>query len=196
MSGVWDHALFGAPLAGVTWAERADADAGERLIAPEGDGAWRHMAWPVADEVFALAPAPPGAGVLVAGGSVAEREAVVVELEGLDCAAQAAERLSPNALLAAAVVVMLGGRDALPAAAFVPLASGRVLVAPRRRRAFGLQAGVQFLDGASPRELAREAQLAVIHPEAFAMLRALGRIAARPQRASAVNARLAVRLDR
>jgi hypothetical protein len=195
VSGAWSPALYGAPLPGVDWAERAEPGAGERVVAPEGAGAWRRMAWPVADDVFGLDPAPEGAPALVAGGSAEDREAVADALEALGAGARAEPALTLDALRAAAVVVLLGGIEALPAPAFAPLAARRVLVVPPRRRTFGLQPGVELFAADVPATLAERAHSALRHPGAFEAARALGAVAAERQRASALNARLAADLD-
>jgi hypothetical protein len=79
----------------------------------------------------------------------------------------------------------------LPSLALPALAAGSLLLAPRAEPAFGLAAGVDHLAYAHPDELARLALAAVRYPEAFAPVRALGRLVAEPHRASVVLARLA-----
>jgi hypothetical protein len=194
MSAPWDDRVCGAPLAGVAWSERAQPGDGARVIAPEGAGAWRHMAWPVADGLFELEPADVGAGALVAGGDAQARSAVAGRLEALGMTVAVEERLSLDGLRAATVVVMLGGEQALPPLTFAPLAARRVVVVPDRARTFGLQPGVELLAGVGHPELAERANLAVRHLDAFAAMRALGALAAERQRASALNARLAIDL--
>jgi hypothetical protein len=195
VSEAWSDALYGAPLEGIIWTERAVPGRGQRVIAPEGGGAWRHMAWPVADDLFALPAAPPAAPALVAGGSPAERARVGAALEALDGEARLEPVLTLDALRSAGVVVLLGGREALPAAAFAPLAARRSLVVARRERTFGLHLGIDVHAAAGPAALAERANAALRHPDAFDAGRTLGALAAQRQRASALNDRLAVDLE-
>lgn len=188
----WDEDLCGAAHGGVVWAEHGPAvGAGAMpVIAPEGPGAWRHSPWPVADALFALAPAPISA-VLVAGGTALEREAVADALHERDAGARLEEALTLEALRRASVVVLLGGQEALPALTFAPLAARRVLVVPRRPRTFGLQDGLELFAADDPVGLAVRANTALRHPDAFDAARVLGAVAAEHYRASAFHARLA-----
>lgn len=194
MSAAWDPELCGAPLAGITWAEQAEAGVGDRVIAPEGQGAWRHMAWPVADELFELDAAPLGAPAVVTGGSPDDRAATAAALEALDAGARVEPVLTLDALHDATIVVLLGGSDALPPLVFVPLAARRLVVTPRRRRTFGLHLGIEVQAADVPATLAERANAALHHPDAFETARTFGALAAERQRASALNARLAVDL--
>jgi hypothetical protein len=187
----WDEALCGPPFESIAWRERAERGSGGLVIAPEGPGAWRLMAWPVADALFDWPPPEPGAGALVTGGSAADRDAVASELRALSPAMVAVDgALRLEALRDAAVVVMLGGVEALPPLAFAPLAARRALVTPRRLRSFGLSYGIELLAGETPQALTQCANVALRHPASLEMMRALGALAAERQRSSTLKARL------
>ena len=182
--------------ADVVWrATPGDAVPGTRTIAPDGAGLWRRAPLPAADALFALPPAAAGAGVLVAGGEQAARDAAVAALDAAGVTARAVALPGPGALAGAAVVVLAGSpAEPLGALAAPALAAGRLLVAPRAEPAFGFAAGVDHLAYDDADELARLAVAAHRHPDAFAPVAVLGRIAAEAHRASAVLARLAADL--
>jgi len=168
-----------------------DAVPGVWTVAPGGDGLWRRAPLPAADGLFALPPG--GHGVLVCGAG--DAAAAVARLERQGLAARAADRPTPAALGAAAVVAVLGETGApLPAIVLAALAAGRLVVAPRAEPAFGLAPGVDHLTHGDLEELAELADAAARHPAAFAPLAALGRLAAESARASTVYGRIAADL--
>jgi hypothetical protein len=189
MTHGWTTELHGPTGDGIVWRVRAQELAGERVIAPEGDGAWRLLAWPVADAVFTL-EAPTTEAVLVADGAPQERAAITERLRAMTGTATDVPQLTLAALRSASVVVLLGGEQALPAAVFAPLAARRVLVAPRRRRTFGLRSGIDMLAADGPEAIVEQANAAVRYPEAFATMRVMGALAAERHRSSALLARL------
>ena len=157
---------------------------GDRRIATAGEGLWRRAPLPANDGLTSL---PPGEGVLVIGSADVVRERGVAVTE--------AERLTVEALGAAAIVVFAGSPGApLPAAAPAVLAAGRLLIVPRADPGFGLLAGVDHLAYDSDYELAQLADAAATFPLAFETIVAMGRLAARAQLASAVYGRLALDL--
>jgi hypothetical protein len=166
-----------------------------RLIAPAGDGVWRLGAWPAADALFELDPPAGDAGVLVAGGDPALRGECAGLLAGHDVEAESAERLTVDGLRRAAVVVLLAEQPNLPAEAPAVLAAGRTLVTGPCELCFGLAPGVEFLRADTGEEAAQFASIAFYERAAFDAMRVLGRLAARPQRASAFYARLLVDLE-
>ena len=186
-------------VADIVWlagaAEPSDAidanSAPERLIAQAGDGLWRVAPWPVADALFDLEPPGAEAGVLVAGGEKQRREDLRMTLAAGGVPVVARERLVLADLRAAAVVILPSAPEApLPARAVAVLAAGRLLVTARCRPAFGFQPGIDHLAMATNGEAARLAGAALRFPRAFSSLRAFGRLAAAPHRASLVYRRL------
>ena len=162
-----------------------------RLIAQAGDGLWRCAPWPVADPLFDLEPPPPGAGVLVAGGAERRREDLRATLAGQGVPVVAREGLVLGDVHAASVVILPSAPESpLPARALAVLATGRLLVTARSQPTFGLLPGIDYLAPATNGEAARLAGAALRFPRAFASLRAFGRLAASPHRASLVYGRL------
>jgi hypothetical protein len=184
--------------AAVHWrATPGAATPGVRTVAPGGGGLWRRAPLPAADGLFDLADGSLAAGALVAGGDGPAREAAVGAIRAAGLDARAVDTVTAEALAACGVVVVVGEADQpLDRLAFPALAAGRLLVAPRAAPAFGLLAGIDHLAYGHPEELARLAVAATRFPEAFAMLRGMGRLAAGAQRASAVLARVVEGLDR
>lgn len=191
-------ALGDAPgSAAVRWlagpAERPGA-AGERLIAPGGEGLWRRTPWPVADALFELEPRTRGPA-LVASPDAERRAYLAGELRGRGHSVLAEERLTRPALERAAVVLLPSeGGGPLPGEAFAVLAARRVLVTYRCEPAFGLLPEIDWFPGAVDVDLVDLADAALAYPEAFDLPRALGRLAAERHRASVVYARLAADL--
>jgi hypothetical protein len=179
----------------VVWrATPGDAVEGVRTIAPGGGRLWRRAPLPAADALFEL-PAGGGEGALVVGGGEEQRAAAVEALAATATSARAVELPSVAELAAAVVVVVVGEPGApLPALTAPALAAGRLAVAPHAEPDFGLAAGVDHLAYRDPEELARLTVAALRHPDAFAPIAALGRIAAEAHRASLVLARLATDL--
>lgn len=179
------------PAADVVWLERAvRASVGaERVIAQDGPGLWRRSPWPVRDEIFDLAE-PSHRSILVVG----EGKPVAEMARWLGDDAQVPRLTRPALEAAAAVVFARPEEDALPAAAFAVLAARRVLVLRGAAGRFGLEAGVNHLAAETPAGMAELAVAATRHWEAFAALRAFGRIAAEGHRASVVYERLAYEL--
>jgi hypothetical protein len=162
---------------------------GELLVATRGEGLWRRRPWPAADALFdAPAPADPAA-VLVVHPDNERRAEVGGKLEAHGLAPVPAPRLRHDALLAVASVVFLedGG---FPEQAFAACAAGRLAIVQARGPLFGLQDGVDCFVADDDRAVVF-AQMAARASEAFAAVRALGRIAAAPHRASDVYERLA-----
>ncbi len=178
----------------IRWLERApsgglDGDSGERVIAPAGDGAWRHSLLPAADVLFDL-PAPgPHAGVLVAGGSAERREELCAAIARRGLPHESASTLTREGLEAAAVVVLLppdDGHTTLPAIAPAVLAARRLLLAPAGVTDFGLPAGVCHLSFSEPGECADIIESAHRLPYAYLSIRAWAAHAAKRYRASAL----------
>jgi hypothetical protein len=152
--------------------------------APES---WRRALRPAADALAALRPRR-GAGVVVAGGDAAAREAALVKLEARRVESWAVADLTVADLERAAVVALLGGLDAAPAV----LQAGRILVAPAADPGFGLLPWSDHLPYANEDEMVCSADVAQTFPEAFEPIVAMGALAARAHLASAVYGRLAV----
>jgi hypothetical protein len=149
---------------------------------------------PVPDELFDLA-APVDRAILVVGDGPDRRE-VSRWLDQGDGQLLEADVLERGDLEKAAVVVFAQpeGRP-LPAPAFAVLAARRVLVVRKPSPSFGLLEGVDHLSARTGAGAAQLATEAILHWDAFAAVRAFGAIAARPHRASTVNARLAHDLE-
>jgi hypothetical protein len=180
----------GAAPADVVFLERGRGADGARVVAPAGDGLWRRAPWPVRDDLFDMEPAADPRRVLVVGdgGDVAER------LRAIGAAVEQRPRLDVDSLRTAAVVVLLGGHGALAAQAMCVLAARRVLVSDATEVTFGLQPGIEFLRAGFADEAVERANMAAVHPDAMASLRAYGARAAREHRASIVYPRLAADL--
>jgi len=162
----------------------------QRVVAPAGEGVWRRMPWPVADDLFGLPPTQDSLAVLVIG----DDGSIAAGLRGNDLNVTTADELTFNALQAAAVVVMIGGHGALPAQAPAALAAGRVLVADATQTTFGLQSGIEFFQSQHAGEAIERATMACLHPDAVRPVRVMAARAARDHRASAVYPRLAEEL--
>jgi hypothetical protein len=165
----------------VRWWRAACAEtgsAGERVIAPAGDGLWSRAVWPVSDEVLALAAAPLPGAVLLVEPDRGVREEGLGELLSRGLAATATDRLTVDALAAADVVIHgVGVQRPLPGDAVAVLGAGRLLVT-NAEPAFGLRRGIDHLaaEGISP--AADLAEAAMEFPAAFAAVRRFGRHAA------------------
>jgi hypothetical protein len=166
---------------------------GGAAIAPEGDGLWGRRAMPVRDDVFELPPAPESAGVLLVGHDGARRASAVDELSNRGLSAAGAAELTVELLESSAAVALLGDEDgeAVPAAAPAVLAAGRILIAPRRRLSFGLQAGTDHLAAGEDHDVLQYADAVLTFPASFEPLRVFGRVSAERHRASVVYGRLA-----
>lgn len=190
------HLGAGGEEADVVWREGAanGGGGGQRIIAQEGTGLWRCAPWPVRDVLFELA-APVELNVLVIG-DVADRLQVSKYLDALDGRILEADALELGDLEAAAVVVYAqpDGRP-LPAPAFAVLATRRILVVRKPSASFGLLAGIDHLSARTAAGAAELAAAATLHWDAFATVRAFGRIAAEAHRASTVYSRLAHDLE-
>jgi hypothetical protein len=186
----------------VRWAggARSGSASGERHVATGGDDLWSRAPWPVRDEVFAIEPPNPAAGLLVITPDE-ERNATLLEKLGTrGMIVRTAPELTADALADAAVVAFppeLDGdpvpgahQDAAPAAAFAVLAARRLLISPRARLTFGLLPGIDHLVASTDDEVVQHADALHAFAEAFAPQVALGRIAAERQRASTVYGRL------
>ena len=164
-----------------------------RVIAQAGNGLWRRAPWPAADPLFDLDPPCTGASVLVAGGDGQRRDDLNRTLAEAGVPVVARERLTLADLQIAAVVILPSVPGApLPARALAVLAAGRLLVTGRCLPAFGLQPGIDHIAAATNGEAAHMAGAALRFPRAFTSLRAFGRLAAAPHRASLVYRRLLV----
>lgn len=198
----WGEAVTAAPGA------VPDADVVLGLTADgivAGDALWSRGAWPVHDDLFADHAA--GAGLLVVGGG--ERDAgLLAKLADRAIPHRAVAAPSADDVLAAAAVAFPpapGGdgkyapgtlADAVPAAAFAPLAARRPLILPRARVTFGLLPGADHLAASTDDEVVQYADALLAHPDAFRIQVALGAIAAERRRASVVYGRLAAELVR
>jgi len=184
------HLGAGGEGADVLWRDgRAEGGRGQRVIAQEGPHLWRCAPWPVRDELFELPP-PDDRNVLVVGPG-SDRDQVSERLDELDGRVLEADVLERRDLEAAAVVVFAQpeGRP-LPAPAFAVLAARRILVVRTPSVSFGLLPGIDHLSARTAAGAAQLAASAVLYWDAFAAIRALGLVAARPRRASTVYARL------
>lgn len=175
-------------------ADPGNAHPGLPTVAPGGRGLWRTAPLPAADRLFTLR-GRRGQGVLVVGEDAAERAGAVQRLIDRRVPARAPDAPGLEDLAAAAVVAVVGTPGTpLPAVAFAVLAAGRLLLAPRAHPAFGLAPGVDHLAHGSADELAQAAGSACAFPEAFALVAAMGGLAADAQRASLVYGRVAADL--
>jgi hypothetical protein len=191
----------------IRWLDRGPDNpvesSGARIVAPDGELAWRHAPWPAEDELFDLPAPAPDAGVLVAGGTEERR----AELEAAFAArastgdplpVRSEAALTREALEDAAAVILLPPGDAsvaLPAQAPSVLAARRLLVTPRADISFGFAAGIDHLAFARPEEAADLVESAHRVPYGYAPLRIWGAHAAERHRASAVYARLVAELE-
>jgi hypothetical protein len=147
---------------------------------------------PVPDELFDL-PVPVERTLLVVGDGSDRRE-VSRWLDRHDVLE--ADALDPGHLEKVAVVLFAqpDGRP-LPPDAFAVLASRRILVVRNPSVSLGLLQGIDHLSARTAAGAAQLASAAVLHWDAFAAVRAFGAIAARPHRASTVDARIAHDLE-
>lgn len=152
---------------------------------------WAALPWPAADDLLAE-PGPPGPGAaLVVAADQGRRDELTGNLAQRSVPVLARDRLSREDLLGAACVVLVAeAAGELPREAMAVLAAGRVLVVGECTPAFGLLAGVDHLAVADDGEAADHADAVVSHPEAFRLVRAMGRAAARGHRASLVYPRI------
>jgi hypothetical protein len=172
----------------VRFARHAGGSSDERVVAPAGEGLWHRSPWPAADALFEL-PAPAlDRGVLVAGGSAAERAELLEAIGGRSLPVAAAELLTRDDLEAAAAVLLLPpeGANALPAEAPAVLAARRLLLVRSPSVDFGLVGGVHTLVFGDAEEAADHLQSARRVPYAYSSLRVWGRAAAERHRASRV----------
>jgi hypothetical protein len=180
------------PAAGVT-VRFGDARVtpGDLLVAPAGEDLWRRSPWPAADELFSLPRPGVEASTLVVDPVVARRDeaAAMLRVRGVDVVAAA--RLSRAELERAATVVFLDD-TAFPALVPAVAAAGRLTILAGVEPLFGWQDGIDCLVGS---DLARLAELVVLvghRPRTFDPIRAMGRLTARPYRASDLYSRLAL----
>jgi hypothetical protein len=163
-----------------------------RTVSTAADGVWRRAPLPAADALADLRR-DSGRGVVVAGGSDAERSSTLAKLHGRHVDAVGVESLSREVLAGAAVVALLGAQGApLPAGATAVLAAGRVLMVPRAEPGFGLLPWSDHLPYENEDDLVRTADAAESYPAAFEPIVAMGILAAEAHLASAVYHRLAV----
>jgi hypothetical protein len=165
--------------------------AGEVLVAPDGADLWRRSPWPAADALFAMALPAPDAPTLVVSATTARRDEAVAALRDLNVEALGSDRLRRADLERAGTVVFLeaaGFPVLLPAAA----AAGRLVAMPETEPLFGWQDGIDCLVAKNLWSLTTAVTAATRQPRAFDPLRAMARLAARPYRASALYARLAL----
>lgn len=176
--------------ADVVWHEGSvDAGRGARVIAQDGSGLWRRAPWPARDDLYELG-APADRSVLIVGAD-SERAEIREPLSDT-IEVREADVLKREHLENAAVVLFSrpAGRP-LPAPAFAVLATRRILVVREPSVSFGLLAGIDHLSARTAAGAAELAAAAALHWDAFAAVRAFGRIAAEPHRASTVYARIA-----
>jgi hypothetical protein len=165
---------------------------GPRRVTTAGDAVWWRVPLPAADDLDTLR-GQAGRGVVVAGGEKAGRQAAVEKLHARGVEAREVPVLTRGALQTARVVALLGTPGApLPDAGPAVLAAGRVLVAPRAERAFGLLAWSDHLPYENEDELVCSADAADTYPDAFEAVLAMGALSAEAHRASAVYRRIAV----
>ena len=174
--------------------------AGQRVIAPTGEGLWSRAAWPVRDELFELDPPDPAADLLVVTSHEELHAGLVEKLTGRGIRLRTARELTADALAECAAVAfppvweddpLPGARqEAVPAAVFGPLAARRPLIAPRAGLTFGLLPGVDHLAASTDDDVVQYADALQRFPDAFAPQVALGRVAAERQRASTLYGRL------
>ena len=161
------------------------------LVAPAGERVWRRSPWPAADDLFSLPLPGAGATTLVVEPVASHRDeaAAMLRDRGVDVAV--AERLSRAELERAATVVFLDD-TAFPPLVPAVAAAGRLLILPAVEPLFGWQDGIDCLVGPDLARLAELAALAGRRPRAFDPIRAMGRLTARPYRASGLYSRLAL----
>ena len=166
---------------------------GELTVATRGEGLWRRAPWPAADALFNVAAPADGASVLVVHADEARRALLGEKLAAHGLSPSHAPRLRLADLVRAATVIFLddGGFPALAPAA---CAAGRMVIVQRRRPLFGWQDGVDCFVADDDRAVVI-AQTAGRAPQAFEVVRAMSRLAARPHRASEVYERLAFDLS-
>ncbi len=194
--GLVVHLGEGDESADVVWREGTAEGSGDRprVIAQAGPGLWRCAPWPVRDELFELAP-PVGRNVLVVGDEPDRREfsGWLDQLDGRLLEADVLERRDLEE--AAAVVFAQPDGRPLPAPAFAVLAASRILVVRKPSVSFGLLPPIDHLSARTAAGTAQLVTAAMLHWDAFAAVRELGKIAAEPHRASTVYSRLAYDLD-
>jgi hypothetical protein len=162
-------------------------------VAPAGEGLWRRAPWPAADDLFDLAPAPPDAPVVVAGGEATRRGELAYALGTRDLPVIEAERLDRQALESAAAVLLFpapGAEDALPAEAPAVLAARRLLITPAAAVTFGFLPGIDHLQFTLFWEAVEQLAAAREEPAALEPMRTWGAHAARRHLASRVLADL------
>ena len=170
---------------------------GARTIAQAGEGLWRRAPWPANDGLWSMPP--PGGGLLLVGPATERRAVVAGKLRDRGLTPFEADRLRRDDLERSGVVILLGSgpeprlteeREPLPALAMAVLAAGRVLVVERSEPEFGLIDGITHFAFDADDEAAEIADAAATFPEAFESVRAMGRLAAAPHRASVAYGRL------
>lgn len=152
---------------------------------------------PVDDRLFAdVRPwrHPPRA--LFLGRSTEHREALLIPSKHEHDVLHYAHGLTGESLRAVLAQTDVGialnpaAEPGLPAQALLHLAAGQLLVAERLDPACGLEAGVDYLDVASPVELVTRLREVRARPRAYDDVRARGHLKAEAHRASAVWPRL------
>lgn len=181
----------------VAWLDRPpdyDPPLDQLVIAPTGEGAWRHAPFPADDSLFEL-PAADGRFALLTGGDPGLRDAVARRAAARGVSLEPVHDLDDDALTRASCVVIAETfAGALPARAFSVLAARRLLIVPRVERTFGLEDGLDHVEFADPDEAVTAIEAYRSEPGAFERMLAWGRLKAEPQRASVVQARLAADL--
>ena len=186
---VLGHAEAAPPSPWLRWREQPP----ELFLGQGDESPWRRAPWPAADALFTLElPRTPLVAVAVEGER--RRAGLVGRLDG-DADTIACQRLTPDALQQASVVIMAADPPELfPARAFAVLAARRVLVIDRMPTTFGLLDGRDHVQVRGDDEASQVALSVVRHPESFHWMRTLGALAAERQRASSVYPRLAADL--
>ena len=179
--------------------------AGQRVIAPTGEGLWSRAAWPVRDELFELDPPDPAADLLVVTSHEELHAGLVEKLTGRGIRLRTARELTADALAECAAVafppVWEDGGVAIEADV-----TGREDMEQVFAQAAELPGGgplgiVDVVGMVIPNSLAsaddevvQYADALQAFPDVFVPLIALGRIAAERQRASTVYGRLVAEL--
>lgn len=175
------------------WQEVAAEEAAVRTVAPAGEAPWRRMPWPAADALFDLAGPPADGPVVVAGGPGERRTELVAALGSGGVEVREADEITVSELRdATAVVLCAAGPGPLPARAPAVMAAGRLLITDRCTTTFGLLPGVDHLAARSVGEVIAQVHSVLRHPEAYALMRVLGREAVERHRATVVHRRLLV----
>jgi hypothetical protein len=162
-----------------------------------GGARWHGRPLPIDDRLFAdVRPwrHPPRA--LFLGRSTEHREALLIASKHEHDVVHYAYGLAGESLRAVLAETDVGialnptAEPGLPAQALLHLAAGQLLVSERLDPACGLEAGVDYLDVASPVDLVTRLHEVRARPSAYDDVRARGRLKAEAHRASLVWPRL------